>query len=191
MSERSIRPVERTDLAAVRAICLAAFDASENELVASLTEQVVEFAVCAHHMRADFDPENPAAFGFVVEEQQDVVGFIGSIAIGFNAPSAPIAQLIEPLVVVPHRQKSGVGKALVEHLVTHLSALGAHWLLVYGDPAYYARLGFDAKLAQAFIAPHTLRYPFGWQVMPLNDGPRIEGPLLCHVSPALDDASLW
>ena len=43
-----------------------------------------------------------------------------------------------------------------------LSEMGVSLLLVYGDPKYYGRFGFNAETAAPYIPPYKLQYPFGW-----------------------------
>lgn len=49
-----------------------------------------------------------------------------------------------PLSVLPRWQGKGVGSALVRHSLKRAGALGYAAVLIYGDPAYYSRLGFLA-----------------------------------------------
>jgi len=53
-----------------------------------------------------------------------------------------------PLSVLPAYQKRGVGSALVRCSLKEAAALGYGAVLIYGDPAYYARFGF--RPAEAF-----------------------------------------
>lgn len=47
-----------------------------------------------------------------------------------------------PLSVLPACQKQGVGSMLVTHTAALARAAGYSAILIYGDPAYYSRLGF-------------------------------------------------
>jgi predicted N-acetyltransferase YhbS len=49
---------------------------------------------------------------------------------------------IAPLGVVTHRQRDGIGSALMAHLLDEASARGWSLLLLLGDPVYYGRFGF-------------------------------------------------
>jgi putative acetyltransferase len=49
---------------------------------------------------------------------------------------------VAPLGVVTHRQRDGIGTALVAHLLDEASARGWSLLLLLGDPGYYGRFGF-------------------------------------------------
>jgi predicted N-acetyltransferase YhbS len=53
-----------------------------------------------------------------------------------------------PLSVLPLWQGKGVGSALVKHSLEKAAELGYNAVLIYGDPAYYSRLGF--RSAESF-----------------------------------------
>jgi putative acetyltransferase len=54
---------------------------------------------------------------------------------------------VAPLCVLPARQRSGVGTALMGALFTEASRRGWPVLLLLGDPAYYGRFGFAPAAA--------------------------------------------
>ena len=49
-----------------------------------------------------------------------------------------------PLSVLPACQGRGVGTMLIEHTKERAKELGHQAILIYGDPAYYSRVGFVA-----------------------------------------------
>ena len=63
------------------------------------------------------------------------------------------AAALAPLAVVPDRQRQGVGAALVRHGLGLCRELGIPAVIVLGDPAYYARFGFEAALTARLRAP--------------------------------------
>lgn len=50
-----------------------------------------------------------------------------------------------PLSVMPARQRTGIGSALVRAGLAQLASQGAAGVVLVGDPAYYGRLGFAAR----------------------------------------------
>ena len=74
-------------------------------------------------------------------------------------PPAFIAAL-GPLAVVPPRQASGVGSALVEHGVARCRTAGAEAIVVLGDPNYYGRFRFSARAAGHIRSPWSSRPAF-------------------------------
>ena len=53
-----------------------------------------------------------------------------------------------PLCVLPVYQRMGAGSALVRHTLPLCREMGHRAVIIYGDPAYYARFGF--RPAEAF-----------------------------------------
>ena len=49
-----------------------------------------------------------------------------------------------PVAVMPSHQRTGIGRQLVDAVLSRLRAQGAAGCVVLGDPAYYARFGFRA-----------------------------------------------
>lgn len=47
-----------------------------------------------------------------------------------------------PIAVAPDLQKKGVGKQLILHTAKIAKEMGYPAIIVWGDPAYYARVGF-------------------------------------------------
>lgn len=49
-----------------------------------------------------------------------------------------------PVSVLPAFQKQGIGKALVEHSLAAAKSLGYKLVIIYGNPQYYRRFGFES-----------------------------------------------
>ncbi|MBN1776545.1 MAG: N-acetyltransferase [Clostridiales bacterium] len=47
-----------------------------------------------------------------------------------------------PVSVLPEYQRQGVGRKLIEHTLKLAKRMGFPAVFIYGDPAYYSRLGF-------------------------------------------------
>ncbi len=80
-----------------------------------------------------------------------------------------------PVSVWPDRQRSGIGQALIREGLRRLQTMGAGGCVLLGDPAYYARFGFenDPNLRNVG-AP-----PWAFQCLTLN-GPRPRGEVSFH-----------
>jgi putative acetyltransferase len=80
-----------------------------------------------------------------------------------------------PVSVWPDRQRSGIGQALIREGLRRLQSMGAGGCVLLGDPAYYARFGFEND-------PH-LRHAgapaWAFQCLTLN-GPRPSGEVSFH-----------
>jgi putative acetyltransferase len=70
-----------------------------------------------------------------------------------NAPFPCLA--LGPVAVVPERQRSGIGSALILDALAR--ARSGLWdaVFVLGNPAYYRRFGFDPDLASGFASPYA------------------------------------
>jgi putative acetyltransferase len=69
-----------------------------------------------------------------------------------------------PVAVIPARQRSGIGQALVHAGLVRLKSISAAGCVVLGDPAFYTRFGFAARPQLTFAgAPpeYFLSLPFG------------------------------
>jgi putative acetyltransferase len=69
-----------------------------------------------------------------------------------------------PVAVIPARQRSGIGQALVHAGLVRLKSISAAGCVVLGDPAFYTRFGFTARPQLTFAgAPpeYFLSLPFG------------------------------
>ncbi|MGH8886645.1 MAG: GNAT family N-acetyltransferase [Egibacteraceae bacterium] len=120
----SIRPESPRDHAAVRAVHAAAFGhAAEADLVDALRDS----------------PAWVPQFSLVAESDGGIVGHVllTRVAIATGAGLA-----LAPLGVLPHRQRRGVGSALVRAVLEAAATAGEPLVVVLGDPAYYGRFGF-------------------------------------------------
>ena len=96
----------------------------------------------AHVLRESscFVPE----LDFVAEHSGKIVGNIMYTRAKILCDSGETCPVLSfgPLSVLPEWQGKGVGSALVRHTLSRASELGHTAVLIYGDPAYYLRLGF-------------------------------------------------
>jgi putative acetyltransferase len=85
------------------------------------------------------------------------------------------ACVLAPLAVVPSFQKQGIGAELVRHSLERLRDDGYDLVVVLGEPHYYGRFGFDAKLAEKLKTPYDGPY---LQALALSDhGKGAHGPV--------------
>ena len=99
--------------------------------------------------------------------------------------------ILSPMAVRPDMQRGGIGQRLITHGLDALRGEGAAYALTYGDPAYYARTGFQPVTEDFAPAPLPLSMPEGWLGQPLQPGAAepFRGTPTCV--PALDDPALW
>lgn len=65
---------------------------------------------------------------------------------------------LAPVCVVPNHQNKGLGAKLIEEGLSMARDHGWRFVVVLGEPKYYGRFGFDAKLAQSFASPFAGPY---------------------------------
>lgn len=119
---------------AIRLLLLEAFPTS---LEADLVDR----------LRGDRDIE----IGIVAREADAAIGYAA-----FSPLMAPMRALgLAPLAIAPHRQGRGIGGAVVRAGLARARASGWQAVFVLGDPAYYARFGFDAAAASGFASPYA------------------------------------
>jgi len=82
-----------------------------------------------------------------------IVGHVLLSPVTLDGRDAPRGLGLAPLAVLPEHQRRGVGTRLVEVALRRARLLGYAYVVVLGDPAYYAR--FDFTPASGF----GLRYP--------------------------------
>ncbi len=62
---------------------------------------------------------------------------------------------LAPVAVLPERQRSGVGGALIRRGLDACRERGVEAVVVLGWASYYPRFGFSAELARALAAPFS------------------------------------
>ena len=114
------------------------------------------------------EKSNPTTESLVMDDAGDVKGHIAFSPVYIKGHEDIRAYILSPLAVRSECQGQGLGSSLIDFGKRLLSKGGADIILVYGDPEYYGRFGFDAEAASKFIPPYPLEYPFGWQALELN-----------------------
>lgn len=128
----TIRPERPTDVAAIGAVVRAAFAQAEH---ASGTEHLIVDAL----RRA-----GALSISLVAEGDGLLVGHVAISPVTVGDGSIAGWFGLGPIAVLPERQRSGVGAALMGAALDALRARGARGCVVLGDPAYYGRFGFRA-----------------------------------------------
>jgi putative acetyltransferase len=135
----NIRPEETRDINRVREINQAAFDGGpEAGLVDALRANCFDF------------------LSLVAEDEGRVVGHILFTPVVVESSTGTVMGMgLAPMAVLPGRQRSGIGSALVRRGLELLRDDGCPFVIVLGHPAYYPRFGFDRA------SRHDLRSQWG------------------------------
>jgi putative acetyltransferase len=120
-----IRLEHSRDIAAVRAVNLAAFETPvEADLVEALREQASPLV------------------SLVAEDVTGVVGHILFSTVTLDGPPHPRVMGLAPMAVLPVRQRQGIGASLVRNGLERCRQIGAGGVVVLGHVEYYPRFGF-------------------------------------------------
>ena len=132
-----IRSESPNDYSQVREIHLKSFpDVTEADLVDQL--------------RVDGD----AVISLVAHENDQLVGHVM-----FSRMSAPFRALgMAPVAVLPDWRRQGIAAALIRSGIEQARADGWEGIFVLGDPDYYQRFGFSARMAEGFSSPYAGPY---------------------------------
>jgi putative acetyltransferase len=139
-----IRPEKRADATRVAEVIRLAFGRDDEARLVSLLRE-------GHYARVSL----------VADEDGAIVGHImfSELAI-VTEPETVWALSLAPLAVLPAYQGRGLGSALVQEGLRRCKGAGHTIVVVLGDPAFYGRLGFQAKLAarlrSPFAGPHLM-----------------------------------
>lgn len=125
------RPAELDDATAILAVVDAAFRDESRDATEELDIVRHTWALRS----------GPRRIEFVATDDGHVVGHV--LAATGELDGQAVAG-VAPLSVVPARQRTGVGTALMGALLDEASRRGWPLLLLLGDPAYYGRFGFVA-----------------------------------------------
>jgi len=175
----NIRLAQETDLDSILKVIETAFSDEENKVIMNLVQELSR------------EVTSPSIKSLIAEVDNQVIGYVSYSPIFLNFDTSISGYILAPLAVSPEHQKQGVGSNLINAGIDMLTKEGADVLLVYGDPAYYGRFGFEEEIGRSFVPPYTLQYPFGWTGMMLNDTLVPEQPIQFESVSALSKPDLW
>ena len=174
-----IREATGSDSEAIRHVYMSAFPEAERGSVTNLAlELLTETTV-------------PQTLTLLAELDEAVIGAAAYSPVTFSENKVLQGYILAPLGVLPAHQKSGIGSQLIEHGKERLSAIGTTLLFVYGDPDYYGKFGFSTDVAEPFLPPYKLQYPFGWQCVALDETDCAAKPQQISCVAPLSDPGLW
>jgi putative acetyltransferase len=99
-------------------------------------------------------------YGFVATENQQIIGCIFFSRLMFE--SKVNAFLLSPVAIDTGSQGKGIGQKLIDFGLNTLKKNGVELAFTYGDPNFYAKVGFSPIAERLIKAPLTLTYPEGW-----------------------------
>jgi putative acetyltransferase len=102
------------------------------------------------------------------EESGALAGMVAFSRMAVTIDDKAIAAVaLAPLAVEAAYRRQGVGEALVQAGIAHLTEAGAMLCFVLGEPDYYHRFGFEPDWARGFASPYAGDY---LMALPLQRG---------------------
>ena len=175
----NIRLAQKSDLIHSQKIIKTAFSDKENKIIIKLAADLFK-ETDIHLIKS-----------FVAEINNQVIGFISFSPIFLKSDTEISVYILSPIAVSPEHQKQGIGSNLIKSGIDILTNDGAGVLLVYGDPNYYGRFGFNEEIGRMFIPPYSLDYPFGWTGMMLSGTAIPEQTIQFDCVSSLSNPDLW
>lgn len=112
----------------------------------------------------------------VAADGDDVVGHLLMSVARLDRGGEVLA--LAPIAVLPGRQGTGVGGALVREGLARAASTGHRLVVVLGHPEYYPRFGFTSARAQGILAPFEVS-DAAWMSLTLHDDlPRPQGTVV-------------
>lgn len=129
-------------------------------------------------------------FVFSAEEDGRVIGGVVCSRLTFEQDERTVF-VLAPVAVAPDCQGQGVGQRLLSHALAALRSAGVDIAMTYGDPSYYAKVGFRPIREADAAAPFALSQPEGWLAQSLTQRPMtpLQGPSRCVQ--ALNHSVFW
>lgn len=150
----------KSDKQEIQALFTRTFSASEGpaegELIGRLALDVMN------------ETQTKDIFGFVATENRHIVGCIFFTRLWFDSPIE--AFLMAPVAVDTKHQGRGVGQRLIRFGIERLAELGVKLVFTYGNPIYYAKVGFKHVREEVAQPPFELSQPEGWLGQSLAGG---------------------
>jgi predicted N-acetyltransferase YhbS len=119
-------------------------------------------------------------FVFTAEEDSAIIGCIVFSRLTYAQDERTVF-VLAPVAVATDHQGKGVGQRLVNHGLAALRNAGVDIAMTYGDPNYYAKVGFLPISEADAQAPFPLSQPEGWLAQSLTDRALapLKGPSRC------------
>ncbi len=164
-----LRPEEPADAGAVRRVLAGAFARPD------ITTPPEVGLVDELRGSAEWLP----ALAMVAEYGGEVVGYALLTRVRVRSDHDDVAALVlGPVAVAPHRQRIGLGSAVVQAALDAAAEQGERLVVVLGDPAFYRRFGFGRADRLGLTSPWSgLGEPWQARVLPsVGGGPGPPAP---------------
>lgn len=138
----------------VASLFTSSFSSSEGEQEGRLIGSL------ASTLAAHIDNQDIICIGAYQDET--LIGAIFFTRLRFDDPIAIEAYMLSPVAVTTAKQGRGTGRAMIRFGLDELKNRSATLVVTYGDPSFYAKVGFQALSEDVIQAPLPLSMPEGW-----------------------------
>lgn len=127
---------------------------------------------------------------FTADSEGALVGAVAFSRLSFEGDER-IVFMLSPMAVAVGSHFRGVGPALIRHGLDAMRHDGVQIVITYGEPRFYAKLGFSPISTEFAPPPYELTLPEVWQGLSLTDRELtpLAGPSRCV--PPFDDPVMW
>lgn len=159
MNEVIFRTCQAEDAQAIESLFTAVFTESDSEteglLVGRLARELIE------------GTNESDLSGYVGEREGALVASLFFTRLTFSSDVS--ASLLAPVAVHTAHQGKGIGQGLILHGIDELRKEGVKFVITYGDPSFYGKVGFQKISPEVVVPPFALTQPEGWLGRPLQD----------------------
>lgn len=99
--------------------------------------------------------------------------------------------MLAPVAVSTEHQGKGIGQQLINFGLNEIKQHGVDYVVTYGDPNYYQRVGFSGISEDSVRAPFELSMPEGWLGQSLTDKPVSFGTERPRCVEQFNNAAYW
>lgn len=175
------RPLEPNDALVIEALFVSVFSESADEQEGGLVGGLAKKLVACTGGRD--------VYGFAAVKQDRIVGAICFSRLTFDEPLD--AFILAPVAVHGGHQRTGIGQSLIAHGLRQMARHGVSFVVTYGDPAFYMKVGFHPLSTDVVQPPYKLSQPEGWLGQSLSHDSLISMHGRCSCVEALDDPTYW
>ena len=114
----------------------------------------------ANKLALNIDEEN--IFCFATYDENLITGAVFFSRLFFKDNAGIKVYMLAPVAVKTENQGAGLGKGLIQFALNQMQDRSVDVAITYGDPGFYAKVGFLPLSEDLIQAPLTLSMPQGW-----------------------------
>lgn len=133
------------------------------------------------------DDDNILCYGALSDDKVLVAAFYTRLSYRTSSNVFMLA----PVAVITEHQGEGIGQQLIHFGLNQIKQYGVDYVVTYGDPDYYRRVGFSGISEDAVRAPFKLSMPEGWLGQSLTGKPVLFGTERPRCVEQFNNAAYW